>query len=194
MQGHVIVTGGAGYIGSHACKALAEAGFTPVTYDNLATGNRWAVRYGPLEQGDILDQARLAEVMARWRPVAIMHFAALALVGESMTEPALYYRNNTTGALNLLDAARHFGLEAFVFSSTCATYGIPEEVPIGEDTPQAPINPYGASKLMVERLMADFAMAYGLRLCVLTLLQRRRRRPRQPRSASADWSRRTSYP
>ena len=143
MQGHVIVTGGAGYIGSHACKALAEAGFTPVCYDNLATGNRWAgARYGPLELGDILDQARLAEVMARWRPLAIMHFAALALVGELMTEPALYYRNNTTGALNLLDAARHHGLDAFVFSSTCATYGIPERVPIGEDTPQGPINPY----------------------------------------------------
>jgi UDP-arabinose 4-epimerase len=162
MKGHVIVTGGAGYIGSHACKALAQAGFTPVALDNLSTGNRWAARYGPFEIGDILDHARLGDVFARYRPVAVMHFAALSLVGESMTLPAFYYRNNVTGALNLLDAARAFAVGGFVFSSTCATYGIPEQVPIGESTPQRPINPYGASKLMVERLLADFEMAYGL--------------------------------
>ncbi|HRW59756.1 MAG TPA: UDP-glucose 4-epimerase GalE [Defluviicoccus sp.] len=158
----VLVTGGAGYVGSHACKALAQAGYLPVTYDNLSTGNRWAVRWGPLELGDILDPERLQEVFQQYRPVAVMHFAALALVGESMQAPALYYRNNTVGALNVADAAVAHSARAFVFSSTCATYGEPAEVPIPETTPQHPVNPYGASKLMIERVLADYEMAYGL--------------------------------
>jgi UDP-arabinose 4-epimerase len=162
-RGTVLVTGGAGYIGSHACKALAAAGYTPVTYDNFSTGNRWAVRWGPLEIGDILDVTRLHEVFAAHRPVGVMHFAALALVGESMAAPSLYYRTNVTGAVTLLDACRLHGVEAFVFSSTCAVYGTPERMPIAEDTPKAPINPYGASKLMVERVLDDYDMAYGLR-------------------------------
>jgi UDP-glucose-4-epimerase GalE len=161
--GTVLVTGGAGYIGSHACKALAAAGYRPVTYDNLSTGNRWAVRWGPLERGDILDAARLHEVIKAHRPVGIMHFAALALVGESMQAPGLYYRANVTGALNLIDACRIHEVPAFVFSSTCAVYGTPERMPITEDAPQRPINPYGASKLMVERILDDYDMAHGLR-------------------------------
>jgi UDP-arabinose 4-epimerase len=159
----VLVTGGAGYIGSHACKALAAAGYLPVTYDNLSIGNRWAVRWGPLERGDILDAARLHEVFRAHRPVAVMHFAALALVGESMAAPGLYYRTNVGGVLTLADAARIHDVEALVFSSTCAVYGTPERMPIDEDTPKRPINPYGASKLMAERILEDFAMAHGLR-------------------------------
>jgi UDP-glucose-4-epimerase GalE len=167
MSASVLVTGGAGYVGSHACKALAHAGFTPVVYDNLSTGNRCAVRWGPLELGDILDAARLHEVFCSYRPVAVLHFAASALVGESMQEPARYYRNNVTGAINVLDACRAHGIAAFVFSSSCAVYGIPAAIPISEAQPKAPINPYGASKLMVERVLADYDMAYDVRSAVL---------------------------
>ncbi len=159
----VLVTGGAGYIGSHACKALANAGYLPVTYDSLIYGHDWAVKWGPLELGDILNRARLDEVIAAYKPTAIMHFAAFAYVGESVADPGKYYRNNVAGSLTLLEAARDHGIEHFVFSSTCATYGIPSQLPITEDTPQNPINPYGASKLMVERMLADFDAAHGLR-------------------------------
>lgn len=166
-RGTVLVTGGAGYVGSHACKALRAAGFTPVTYDNLSTGNRWAVRFGPLEPGDVLDLATLHLAFKRHRPIAVMHFAGAALVGESMREPALYWRQNLTGTLNLVEACRIHEVRTFVFSSTCAVYGTPERVPIDEETPKAPINPYGASKLAVERLLADASMAYGLRYAAL---------------------------
>jgi len=166
-RGVVLVTGGAGYVGSHACKALTLAGFTPVTFDNFSTGNRWAVRFGPLEPGDILDLATLHLAFKRHRPIAVMHFAGAALVGESMREPALYWRQNLAGTLNLVEACRIHEVGAFVFSSTCAVYGTPERVPIDEDTPKAPINPYGASKLAAERLLADAAMAYGLRYAAL---------------------------
>jgi len=159
----VLVTGGAGYIGSHACKTLAGHGFTPVCYDNLSRGHARAVRWGPLEEGDILDGDRLATVLQRYQPGAVMHFAALAYVGESVAEPALYYRNNVAGSLSLLEAVRAAGIDCFIFSSTCATYGPPQQVPLTEDHPQAPINPYGASKLMIERMLADFSIAYGLR-------------------------------
>ncbi|MGZ9272404.1 MAG: UDP-glucose 4-epimerase GalE [Candidatus Binatia bacterium] len=163
FRGSVIVTGGAGYIGSHTCKALAARGYVPVTYDNLSIGNRWAVRWGPLERGDILDLSRLHDVFKEHRPIGVLHFAALALVGESMQIPALYYRTNVAGAQNVLDACRIHDVPVFVFSSTCAVYGIPESTPISEQTPTLPINPYGASKLMVERILADYEMAYGLR-------------------------------
>lgn len=162
-SGNVLVTGGAGYIGSHACKALARAGFTPIAYDNLVYGHEWAVRWGPLEKGDILDGARLSEVILRHAPVAVIHFAAFAYVGESVSDPAKYYRNNLTGTLELLAAMRAHGVDRIVFSSSCATYGIPDQVPVREDTPQSPINPYGASKLMVERVLADYGRAYGLK-------------------------------
>lgn len=162
MRGNVLVTGGAGYIGSHTCKALAVAGFTPVTYDNMSIGNRWAVRWGPLEIGDIGDIARLSEVFRKYQPVGIIHFAALALVGESVAEPALYYRQNVTGTMAVLEAGRAAGKPPFVFSSTCAVYGEPPEGRIDENVPKAPINPYGASKLMVERILEDFDAAYGM--------------------------------
>jgi len=167
LQEVVLVTGGAGYIGSHACKALSQAGYLPVTYDSLIYGHDWAVKWGPLERGDILDRARLNEVIAKYKPAATMHFAAFAYVGESVANPGKYYRNNVAGSLTLMEAARDHGLRRFVFSSTCATYGIPDGLPIGEDTPQRPINPYGASKLMVERMLADFDRAHGLKSMAL---------------------------
>jgi len=163
----VLVTGGAGYIGSHTCKALAQAGFRPITYDNLSTGNSWAVRWGPLELGDILDLRRLQEVVQAHWPAAIMHFAASARVGESMIEPGLYYRNNLVGSINLLDVALEHGITTLVFSSSCATYGIPERVPIPATAPQRPINPYGRSKLMMEQILADYDRAYGLKSAIL---------------------------
>lgn len=159
---NILVTGGAGYIGSHACKALALAGYTPISYDNLVYGHRWAVRWGPLEEGDIADRARLDAVIERYRPAAVMHFAAYAYVGESVQDPGKYYRNNVAGTLTLLEAMRDHGIDKLIFSSTCATYGIPESVPIREDHPQRPINPYGASKLMIERMLQDFETAHGL--------------------------------
>jgi UDP-arabinose 4-epimerase len=160
---NILVTGGAGYIGSHACKALARAGYTPISYDNLVYGHRWAVRWGPFEEGDILDRARLDVVLERYRPAAVLHFAAYAYVGESVQDPGKYYRNNVAGTLTLLEAIRDHGIDKLIFSSTCATYGIPERVPIREDHPQRPINPYGASKLMIERMLQDFDTAHGLR-------------------------------
>jgi UDP-arabinose 4-epimerase len=162
MTDTVLVTGGAGYIGSHACKALRQAGFTPIAYDNLSRGHAWAVKWGPLEQGDISDPAGLDAVMAKHRPVAVMHFAAYCYVGESVAEPALYYRNNVAGSLCLLEAMRRGGVARFILSSTCATYGNPQAAPISENHPQAPTSPYGASKLMVETMLRDFAAAYGL--------------------------------
>lgn len=166
-MGVVLVTGGAGYIGSHACKALARAGYTPVAYDNLVYGHEWAVKWGPLEKGDILDGARLAEVIGKYRPAAVMHFAAFAYVGESVSDPAKYYRNNVVGTLSLLDTMRAHNVDQFVFSSSCATYGIPDTVPISEDAPRRPISPYGASKLMVEQILSDYGAAYGLKSVAL---------------------------
>jgi UDP-arabinose 4-epimerase len=159
----VLVTGGAGYIGSHACKALAAAGHNPVVYDNLSSGHRQAVKWGPLEVGDVGDHARLTEVMVRRRPEAVMHFAAHIEVGESISDPAKYYGNNVAGTLTLLRAMRQEGVGSLVFSSTCATYGEPTAVPIDEGHRQAPINPYGRSKLMIETILGDFRTAYGLR-------------------------------
>lgn len=161
-RGTILVTGGAGYIGSHACKALARAGYTPVAYDNLVYGHEWAVKWGPLERGDILDRSRLDEVINHYRPNAVMHFAAFAYVGESVNDPGKYYRNNVVGTLTLLEAMRDHGIGRIVFSSSCAVYGIPERLPIREDAPQQPINPYGASKAIIERMLKDFAAAHGL--------------------------------
>jgi len=164
---NILVTGGAGYIGSHACKALDQAGFTPITYDNLSCGHRWAVKWGPIEVGDILDRKHIESVLRKYKPLAVMHFAASTYVGESVKKPAMYYRNNVVGSLTLLEAMHDYGLDKCVFSSTCATYGIPEVVPIGEDHPQYPINPYGRSKLMVEQMLVDFHQAYGLQHVIL---------------------------
>jgi UDP-glucose 4-epimerase len=160
---HVLVTGGAGYIGSHACKALKANGFIPVAFDNLATGWREAVRHGPLVEADLMDRAAIDAAMAAYRPVAVMHFAALSLVGESATDPGRYWRVNVTGALNLIEAAVAAGCGAFVFSSTCATYGDQDGVVLDEDTPQRPINAYGASKLAIEQMLGNFRASHGLR-------------------------------
>ncbi|UWQ49579.1 UDP-glucose 4-epimerase GalE [Leisingera caerulea] len=160
---NILVTGGAGYIGSHACKALKAAGYTPVTYDNLVTGWQDAVKFGPFEKGDLNDRARLDEVFAKYQPAAVMHFAALSQVGEAMSEPGRYWANNTGGSLNLVEAAVAAGCLDFVFSSTCATYGEHDNVVLDENTPQLPLNAYGASKRAVEDILKDFGAAHGLR-------------------------------
>jgi UDP-arabinose 4-epimerase len=158
----ILVTGGAGYIGSHTCKALAARGFEPISYDNLSRGNRWAVKWGPLEEGDIADATRLSEVLNRYRPAAVMHFAAYAYVAESVAAPIVYFQNNVGGSISLCREVLRFGVVPVVFSSTCATYGIPELVPIPEEHPQRPINPYGFTKLAVETLLTDLGRAHGM--------------------------------
>ena len=158
----VLVTGGAGYIGSHACKALKQSGFVPVTFDNLVTGWSDAVKFGPLEQGDLLNKGDIDRVFEKHSPVAVMHFAALSQVGESMLKPGLYWQNNVMGSLNLIQAAVDHGCMDFVFSSTCATYGDQDGVVLDEDSMQYPINAYGASKRAVENILADYQATYGL--------------------------------
>ena len=162
-----LVTGGAGYIGSNVCKALAEHGYSPVTYDNLSRGNKWAVKWGPLEIGDISDGESLRNVMIKYKPEAVLHFAAYAYVGESVKHPEIYYRNNVAGTLTLLDVMRSVNVLQLVFSSSCAVYGVPSKIPIPEDHRQKPVNPYGASKLMIERMLQDFDLAYGLKSITL---------------------------
>jgi UDP-glucose 4-epimerase len=159
---NILVTGGAGYIGSHACKALAQAGYTPVAFDNLSTGWSQAVKFGPLVKGDLMDPAAVDAAFAQYQPTAVMHFAALSLVGESMRDPGLYWRVNIGGALNLFEAAARHGCKNIVFSSTCATYGDQDGVVLDEETPQHPINAYGASKRAIEEMLANFGTAYGL--------------------------------
>jgi len=161
------VTGGAGYIGSHTAKHLAAAGHDLVVLDDMSQGHDWAVKWGRLERGTLSDPARLTEVFAANTIDAVVHFAANALVGESMSNPTKYFRNNTVGTLNLLDAMREAGVGTIVFSSTCATYGDPVRVPIDETHPQAPVNPYGESKLMVEKLLRWYGEIYGLRWMAL---------------------------
>ena len=141
----VLVTGGAGYIGSHACKALAAAGHLPVAYDTLEHGHRWAVQWGPLVQGDVADRSSLAAAIERHRPQAAMHFAGYIFVGESVQQPAKYYANNTAASLTLIEALAAAGVDKLVFSSTAAVYGTPDTVPIPEDAPKRPINPLAAS-------------------------------------------------
>lgn len=159
---HVLVTGGAGYIGSHACKALKSAGFTPVCFDNLSTGWAGAVKFGPLVKGDLMDRASIDGAMAEYKPVAVMHFAALSLVGESMSNPGKYWRVNVNGSLNLIEAALAAGIQNFVFSSTCATYGDQDGVRLDEDSVQQPINAYGGSKKAIEEILRDFSKSAGL--------------------------------
>lgn len=160
---HVLVCGGAGYIGSHMAKWLAGAGHKVSVLDNLVTGHREAVRWGELIEADMLDAAALERVFEGRRFDAVMHFCAFSLVGDSVKDPHAYYRNNVGGSLNLIGAMRKAGVEKLVFSSTAATYGMPERSPIDESQPIKPINPYGWSKVMVERMLADAAAAYGLR-------------------------------
>jgi UDP-glucose-4-epimerase GalE len=163
MSQSVLVTGGAGYIGSHACKTLARAGYRPVVFDNLSRGHREAVRWGPLVEGDLADREQLVNALETHRVAAVMHFAAYAYVGESVTDPALYYRNNLAGTLSLLEGMRETGVDKIVFSSTCATYGIPDSIPISESAPQLPVNPYGETKLAIERALRWYGEAYRLR-------------------------------
>lgn len=160
---NILVTGGAGYIGSHACKALAAAGYVPVTYDNLVTGWRDAVKFGPFEEGDLMDRARLDAVFAEYEPKAVMHFAALSQVGEAMAQPGRYWRNNVLGSLTLIEAAAAAGCLNFVFSSTCATYGDQDNVVLDENSAQFPLNAYGASKRAVEEILRDFDASDGMR-------------------------------
>lgn len=162
LSKHVLVTGGAGYIGAHACKALAAAGYVPVAFDNLSTGWRDAVKFGPLVQGDLLDRSALDGAFATYKPVAVMHFAALALVGEASRDPGHYWRVNVGGSLNLIEAAIAADVKKIVFSSTCAVYGNPDGMHLDEETPQRPINAYGASKRAIEDMLANFGESHGL--------------------------------
>jgi len=163
----VLVTGGAGYIGSHGAKALQRAGYRVVVFDNLVAGHRGAVKFGEFVQGEIADTAAVRDALKQYDIFAVMHFAAFLDVGESVREPAKYYRNNVGGALSVLEAMAAESVRHFVFSSTCATYGEPLETPIPETHPQNPINSYGESKLAVERALPHFATAYGLRYVAL---------------------------
>ena len=163
----ILIVGGAGYIGSQTAKAVAQAGLEPVVLDNLVYGHRWAARWGPLVEGDIGDRALLRRVFTEHRVTAVIHFAAYAYVGESVVHPRKYFHNNVTGTLALLDAMVDHGIRDIVFSSTCATYGDPVKVPMAEDHPQKPINPYGESKLAVERILHWYGRAYELRYAAL---------------------------
>jgi UDP-arabinose 4-epimerase len=163
----VLVTGGAGYVGSHVCKALHRAGFLPVTLDNLATGHRWAVKWGPLEVGDVRDSGFVESVLRRSRATAVLHFAALSLVGASAKQPFDYYDVNVNGALSLSHAMRQCGVRRLVFSSTCAVYGMPERMPIEESAPTLPVNVYGRTKLAAENLFSDLARAGEIDVALL---------------------------
>jgi len=163
----ILVTGGAGYVGSHCLRRLLSAGHEAVVYDNLRQGHRQAVPSGLLVEGDLADEAKLTDLLKGRKIDAVMHFAALALVGESVEKPDLYYRNNVVGSFHLLEAMRQAGVGKIVFSSTTAIFGAPEKMPIAETTPQQPINPYGFSKLAVERMLDDYAAAYGFSFAAL---------------------------
>ena len=166
MNKMVLVTGGAGYIGSHTCKLLREKQYTPVVLDNLVYGHESFVQWGPFVRGDINDPQILDQVFQQYAPAAVIHFAAYAYVGESMVEPEKYFQNNVCGTLSLLAAMRKNDCKQIVFSSSCATYGLPE-IPITEEQPQQPVNPYGRSKLMIEQILADYDAAYGIKSAVL---------------------------
>jgi UDP-arabinose 4-epimerase len=167
MPRYILVTGGAGFIGSHICKALSLSGMVPVAYDNLSTGHSDAVRWGPLITADIADHSMLRATLSEFAPSHVIHCGANAYVGESVTDPRKYYRNNVAGSLTLLEACMDHHVEGLVFSSSCATYGIPEILPIREETPQIPVNPYGRTKLIFEMALEDYAAAYGLRFVAL---------------------------
>jgi len=163
----VLVTGGAGYIGAHTCKALCRHGYLPVVYDNLVYGHRNFAKWGPFHKGDIQNRKKLTEILRQYEPCGVIHFAAFAYVGESVTDPGKYYQNNVVGSLSLLEAMRDSGVTNLVFSSSCAVYGNPVEVPIPETHPLNPINPYGRTKLIMENMMHDFSVAHGLHFIAL---------------------------
>ncbi|MGO1121055.1 UDP-glucose 4-epimerase GalE [Rhodovibrionaceae bacterium A322] len=163
----LLIAGGAGYVGSHVCKALAAQGHDLVVFDSLEHGHDWAVKWGRLCIGNLLDPSALKEVFTAHQFDAVLHFAGLILVGESVKRPDIYYQNNVTGSLNLLQAMTDAGVRKIVFSSTAAVYGTPKQVPVREDAPLAPINPYGTSKLMVEQMLGDFDQAHGMKSVIL---------------------------
>jgi UDP-glucose-4-epimerase GalE len=163
----ILITGGAGYIGSQTAKRVARAGLTPVVLDNLVYGHRQAVKWGPFVEGDLADSALVKQALVDHEVTSVIHFAAYAYVGESVSSPRKYFRNNVVNTLNLLDAMVDAGVRDIVFSSTCATYGEPREVPISESHPQNPVNPYGESKLVVEKILHWYGVAYGIRFAAL---------------------------
>ncbi|MBY3185063.1 MULTISPECIES: UDP-glucose 4-epimerase GalE [Rhizobium] len=167
MPRYILVTGGAGFIGSHICKALSRAGMIPVTYDNLSTGHADSVRWGPLIRAELADAATLRRTLAEFSPDCVIHCGANAYVGESVDMPRKYYRNNVVGSLTLLEACLDQDIDRIVFSSSCATYGVPASLPIREESPQHPVNPYGRTKLIFEMALEDFAAAYGIRFAAL---------------------------
>jgi len=163
----ILVTGGAGYIGGHAVKELSAQGHAVLVFDNLSNGHHEFIKWGTFVEGDLADVQKLRELFSSYPIKAVMHFAGYAYVGESVTDPAKYYRNNVVNTLNLLEVMREAGVDKIIFSSTCATYGIPLSIPIAEDHQQLPINPYGRSKLMVEQMLENFSAAYGMRYVAL---------------------------
>ena len=163
----VLVTGGAGYIGSHTAKALAKAGHEPIVLDNLSFGHRWAVKWGPLLEWDLADQELLPQFLVKEHVDAVLHFAAWLLVGESVREPRKYFWNNVVSTLRLLDAMLEAGVKIIVFSSSCAVYGNPQRTPMAEDHPKEPVNPYGETKLAMERALQWYGNAYGLKWVAL---------------------------
>lgn len=167
LNKRILVVGGAGYIGSHACKVLAQCGYEPIVFDNLCMGHEGMVKWGPFIKGDILDKEHLVEVLAQYKPIAVMHFAAHTSVGESVLDPMKFYRNNVVGSMNLIEAMLGKNVKHIVFSSTCATFGIPSDGTINEKVQQNPINPYGFTKLAVERILEDCDKAYGLKFSAL---------------------------
>jgi len=160
---NILIAGGAGYIGSHMCKYLYQKGFTPIVLDNLIYGHREAVRWGPFYKGNIQDKNLLSRLFLKHEIEAVMHFAAFAYVGESLIDPEKYYENNVAATISLLEVMKENSIRDFIFSSSCATYGEPVNIPISEDHPQIPINPYGRTKLMVEQILDDYHTAYGIR-------------------------------
>jgi UDP-glucose 4-epimerase len=164
---NILVVGGAGYIGSHTCLDLRTKGFTPVVFDDLSNGHQEFVRWGPFEHGDIGDRERIDEVLRSYKPEAIIHFAGLIEVGQSVKAPVAFFQTNVSGSINLISAALKVGIDKLVFSSTCATYGLPQRIPIDESHPQSPINPYGRSKLMVEQMLQDLSLYKGFRSVAL---------------------------
>lgn len=163
----VLLTGGAGYVGSHTAKALGERGWEPVVLDNLSTGNRWAVKWGPFVYADLSDPDAIRGAIRTYQPEAIIHLAASAYVGESVDDPRKYFRNNVINSLNLLEIMVDEGINMIVFSSSCATYGLPASLPITETCPQNPVNPYGETKLVIEKALTSFGRAYGIRAAIL---------------------------
>jgi UDP-glucose-4-epimerase GalE len=167
MDKRILVTGGCGYIGSHTCKLLARRGFTPVVFDNLSTGNSWAARWGQFVLGDLRDRTAVRSALETYKIESVIHFASNALVGESIRNPYEYLHDNVSASITLFEAMSEVGVDRIVFSSSCATYGIPESVPIVEIDPQVPVNPYGESKLFIERALSWYARARGLNWVVL---------------------------